>query len=226
MAKTQKQIAPADLVAMDEYEKSHRLRVDLVYADAAHPENIFKAALYRPEARLWLHRAFAEVVLRAAEICYQRWGGVFILKDGLRTVEAQQAMQDTAIVRANPQWCAEGPNRLLSPPGRGGHPRGMAVDVAVEDENGMPWDMGTSFDHLTTDPADNPAARSYKNLPRHVLENRARLEQAFNEAARELGRPVLPLPAEWWDFRFPASYSEDYAPLSDNDLPPAMRMTF
>ena len=45
------------------------------------------------------------------------------------------------------------------------------------------------------------------------------------EAARELGREVLPLPAEWWDFRLIPAYSEQFAPLSDRDLPPAMRMT-
>lgn len=224
MAATQKQITSCDLIALDEYRTSHRLVIDLVYADAAHPENIFQTALYRPGARLWLHKDFAAIVLRAAEICHERWDGIFILKDGLRTVEAQQAMQETAIVKANPHWCADGPNRLLSPPGRGGHPRGMAVDVTVSSEDGTPWDMGTAFDHLTTDPADNPAARTYRKLPDHVLENRNRLALCFTEGAAELGRPVLPLPAEWWDFRFPASYSEQFAPLSDQDLPPEMRM--
>ncbi|MCB9990007.1 MAG: D-Ala-D-Ala dipeptidase [Rhodospirillales bacterium] len=222
---TQKQITPDALVPMDIYGDSHKIRIDLVYADAAHPENIFKTDIYRQQARLWLHKEFAAIVVRAAEIMGERWGGIFVLKDGLRTTDAQQAMQETAIVKANPQWLADGPSRLLSPPGRGGHPRGMAVDVTVEDADGTPWDMGTSFDHLTTDPADNPAARDYMSLPAHVLENRRRLEQAFNDAAQELGLPLLPLPAEWWDFRFPASYSDAYAPLSDQDLPPDMRMT-
>ena len=222
---TQKQIAADDLVAMDMYGDSHKLRIDLVYANAAHSENIFKTALYRQDARLWLHKEFAEVVLKAAEICYRRWGGVFILKDGLRTTDAQQAMLETDIVKANPQWVTDGPSRLLSSPGRGGHPRGMAVDVTVEDENGVPWDMGTAFDHLTTDPDDNPAARDYKNLPDTVRENRSRLELAFTEAAGVLGREVLPLPSEWWDFRFPARYSEQYDPVSDQALPSEMRMT-
>lgn len=210
---------------MDIYQNSHRLRIDLVYADAAHPENIFKTGIYRKDARLWLHREFAAVVLRAAEIIDAKWGGTLVLKDGLRTTEAQQAMQDTAIVRANPQWSAEGPNRLLSPPGRGGHPRGMAVDVTIAGPDGREWDMGTSFDHLTTDPANNPAARNYRALPPEVLENRKKLQDAFVEAAGELGVEVLPLPAEWWDFRFPADYFNQFAPLSDKDLPPAMRMT-
>lgn len=210
---------------MDIYETSHKLRIDLVYADAAHPENIFGTNIYRKDARLWLHREFADVVLLAAKIVNERWGGTLVLKDGLRTTEAQQAMQETDIVKANPQWSAEGPNRLLSPPGRGGHPRGMAVDATIAGPDGTEWDMGTPFDHLTTDPANNPAARAYKDLPPHVLENRRKLQDAFTEAAAHLGVEILPLPAEWWDFRFPADYSNRFAPISDKDLPPAMRMT-
>ncbi len=206
---------------MDIYETSHPLRIDLVYANAAHPENIFGTALYRKNARLWLHREFAQVVLRAALIINEKWGGILVLKDGLRTVEAQLAMQETAIVRANPQWSAEGPGRLLSPPGRGGHPRGMAVDVTVAGVDGKEWDMGTPFDHLT----DKSAARDCQDFSQNILENRKKLQDAFLEAAAQLGVEVLPLPAEWWDFRFPADYSNRFAPLSDNDLPPALRMT-
>jgi len=210
---------------MDDYEKTHPLRIDLVYADAAHPENIFGGALYRKGAKLWLHREFADVVLLAAKLVNERWGGTLVLKDGLRTMEAQQAMQETAIVRANPQWSADGPSRLLSPPGRGGHPRGMAVDATIAGPDGKEWDMGTPFDHLTTDPAQNPAARAYKDLPAHVLENRKKLQDAFTDAAAQLGVEIYPLPAEWWDFRFPAEYFNKFAPLSDKELPPAMRMT-
>jgi D-alanyl-D-alanine dipeptidase len=201
------------------------LRVDLVYADGGHPENIFKTALYRPGARLWLHAEFAAVVLTASRLMAERHGGVFILKDGLRTVEAQAAMQRTAIVRANPHW-SHGPERLLSLPGQGGHPRGMAVDVVVADAaTGALWDMGTSFDHLSTDPQTNPARRGYQGFAQNILDNRQRLEACFNDAARLLNVPLLPLPSEWWDFRFPASHSERYVAVSDADLPASMQMT-
>ncbi len=212
-------------MAMDEYAGHASLRVDLVYARADHKENIFKAALYHPAARLWLHRDLAGIVLSAAALINERWDGVLVLKDGLRTIEAQAAMQDTAIVKANPHWLAKGPQRLLSPPGAGGHPRGMAVDVTVAGPDGAAWDMGTPFDYLTTDPAVNPAARDYRDLPVPVLENRARLETAFLVAAAQAGHEILPLPSEWWDFRFPAAVSERFAPLSDANLPPEMRMT-
>ncbi len=37
--------------------------------------------------------------------------------------------------------------------------------------------------------------------------------------------PAIGLPQEWWDFRLPAEIFEQYAPLSDAELPPQMRMT-
>jgi D-alanyl-D-alanine dipeptidase len=135
-------------------------------------------------------------------------------------VEAQAAMQETIIVKAHPEW-SDGPNRLLSKPGQGGHPRGMAVDVAVEDiATSQAWDMGTVFDTMTVQ-----SARGYTGFPAHILENRQKLEKAFTDGAVSLNLPLLPLPSEWWDFRFPASYSETYAPLSDIDLPDNIRMT-
>lgn len=217
-------IAPSDLIDMGTAPVNGLLRIDIVYAQASHPENIFGLALYRPDAKLWLHRDFAEIVLRAAADCYASHGYVFVLKDGLRTIEAQSAMQDTAIVKANPHWTQE-PNRLLSPPGKGGHPRGMAIDIVLETVDGALVDMGTQFDHLTTDPAVNPARRGFDGISDDAKANRQILEDCMVRAAADLNRPLLPLPSEWWDFRFPASYSENFAPISDRDLPPEMQMT-
>lgn len=216
-------IQPHDLVAMDDLADSVPLRVDLVYADAAHPENVFTQALYRSDAKLWLHRDFAGIVTLAARRCFNEQGLIFVLKDGLRPVEAQEAMQNTAIVRANPHWLAEG-TRLLALPGKGGHPRGMAIDLIIAHPDGAALDMGTPFDHLTRDPRDNPAQRGYRGLSAEAVRNRGLLEDFMMAAARDLNRPLLPLPAEWWDFRFPASYSERYAPIHDRDLPAGMKV--
>ena len=45
----------------------------------------------------------------------------------------QTAMGKTQIVKDNPDWLEE-PNRMVSPPGNGAHPRGMAIDVCVFDK--------------------------------------------------------------------------------------------
>jgi D-alanyl-D-alanine dipeptidase len=217
------------LILLSDFERTHPLRIDLVYAKAAHPHNIFKEAIYRKEARLWGHRLFVPVVLRAAEICHAKSKHIFELKDILRTVEAQEKIVSTALVSAHPEWLEE--PRLFAPPGRGGHPRGMAVDVVLVNDNGDEVDMGTPFDYMTEDKKINPAARNFTDFGKgdaynkEVLANRVLLESAMVEAARELSLPLLPLPQEWWDFRFPYDYTNTFAPVFDKDLPPNMRLT-
>lgn len=200
-----------------------RLRTDLIYADAAHPLNqTFAEAIYTSRAKMWMHKELADVVLRAAAAANKQ-GLRFVLTDCLRTTDAQERMMQTKTVRANPHWTAPGPGMLLSPPGAGAHPRAMAVDILLEDRDGNVIDMGTQLDHFSTDPAVNPAARNYP-FPPHIMANRKLLEQLMVSAAQELGREILPLPSEWWDFRFPARVYENYAPLSDSDLPDHMKM--
>lgn len=219
-----KKIPPEDLICLNDLVDRYPIGVDLVYAQPHHPENMFKTEIYRPEAKMWGHKDLVDIVLHAAKICHEQYGWRFIIKDCLRTTDAQQRMSETAVVKANPHWLQE-PNRLLSPPGMGGHPRGMAVDIDPIDSQGHAVDMGTPFDYLTTDRQHNPAARSFNGFAPHVLENRQRLEKAMLEGATFFKRPILPLPQEWWDFRFLPDYTRQFAPLSDADLPPAMQMT-
>lgn len=209
---------------MDDMAGREPLTVDLVYANAAHPENIFGVALYRTDAKLWMHKDLAQITIRAARNLHTQFGWTLELKDCLRTVDAQTGMQETEIVRKNPHWCEE-PDLLLSKPGNGAHPRGMAVDVCVLDANGKHVDMGTPFDYFSEDPVRNPAHRNYTDLPEAVLQNRRNLENAFAAAAEELSLLLFPLPEEWWDFRFPPEIYETYAPLRDKDLPAEMQMS-
>ncbi|MDE1152876.1 MAG: M15 family metallopeptidase [Micavibrio sp.] len=224
MSDTPIRINPEDLVALDDYTASHPVKIDLVYAQARHPDNMFGCAIYRPDAKMWCHKSFAPIILRAAELCFKRSGYIFELKDCLRTTEAQALMAQTEIVRANPQWLEE-PGRLLSPPGKGGHPRGMAVDIILLDKSGAKVDMGTEFDYLTTDRDNNPAARNYTKFSADVLGNRRLLEDCMMLAASELRQELLPLPQEWWDFRFMPAHSNLYVPISDVDMPLSYRMT-
>lgn len=196
-----------------------RLRTDLIYADAAHPLNqTFCEAIYRSDARMWMYKDLAAIVLRAAA-CANKQGLRFVLTDCLRTVDAQARMAETKIVRANPHW----KDVLISSPGKGAHPRGMAVDIYLEDREGQALDMGTPLDYFSINPKDNPAARDYL-LPPNIQANRKLLEDLMVSAAMELGREIYPLPSEWWDFRLPPSVYEQYAPLSDSDLPAHMKM--
>lgn len=205
---------PTDFVAIDWFAADHPVRVDLVYARADHPLNIFGTALYAAEAQLWLHKDLAKIALRAAHKLKADHGWRLILYDGLRPVDAQIRMHDTPTVKIdNPTWGRAG-NPYLSLPGEGGHPRGMAVDIGIE---GI--DMGTVFDEMSPH-----SARDFHDFAPAILANRARLETAMVEAAASLRLPLTPLPSEWWDFRFPRSYYEQFAPVRDAGLPPFMRL--
>ena len=219
-----KNINPLDLVLMEVSDGPVPLRIDIVYAQAEHPENIFKEAIYRPDAGLWLHKDMAEIVLRAAELCYEMHGYVFVLRDGLRTVDAQAAMQETKLLRDNPQY-SYGPDRMLAPPGVGGHPRGMAIDISLETDAGDVVPMGTQFDEFGKRADGMPLAhRENDEMPDDVRRNQKILEDLMCAAAKEQDLPMLPLPHEWWDFRFPAEYADEYAPLRESDLPANIKM--
>lgn len=215
-------ISPEDLVPMDVFVGTEPLQI---HVDYAHANNeLFKEVIYRQDARLWLHKDLAKITVLAARICKTDHGYSFILYDGLRTTEAQQKMLETKRVQDNPHWLEE--PRLLSPPGAGGHPRGMAIDIELLDENNQRLDMGTVFDYLAEDssPEHNPAHRNYVNLTDEVKQNRAMLTDSMVKAANLLGLPLLPLPEEWWDFRMLPSISDSFRPISDSHLPPQMRM--
>ena len=219
-----KTIPPADLTDMGFFTEDEPVQIDLVYANKTHPRNIFGCAFYRPDARLWLHRDMAAVTLLAARRLNRHHNYTLELKDGLRTVEAQEAMNLTEIVITHPSWTTPGPRQLISMPGGGSHPRGMAVDVCLLDQNGNEVDMGVPFDYFPESLTQNPASRSYTGFSDEILQNRQILEDAFLNAAKDLDIVILPLHSEWWDFRIPIEIADHYAPLSDNDLPAEMKM--
>jgi len=219
----QEKIDPATLVPMDVFTDDTPLRVDLAYAGT----ESFCGIIYRKQARLWLHEDLAAIVVRAARTAHEKYNLRLVVYDGLRTMAAQALMGESDIVRAHPNWLA-GESRVLSPPGAGGHPRGMAVDVSLETKAGKLLDMGTAFDELPltgSGPDVNRAHRKFADLTDEVKENRRKLDEAMNGAAAQLNLPLWPLPVEWWDYRFPKDVTERYAPLDDPDLPPQMRMT-
>lgn len=145
------------------------LRTDLAYAK---DDNLlFGERIYRPDAGLWLHLDLAKITENAARKIHQAHGWRLVVYDGLRTTDAQARMLRTQRVEDNPRWLEE--PRLLSPPGAGGHPRGMAVDVGLEDSSGQIVDMGTPFDFLAPSPeaAHNPAHRDYPGLTPEAAHN-------------------------------------------------------
>jgi len=204
---------PESLVPMDVFAAAFPIKIDLVYANPDHPDNHF-GQVYHAKALLWLHGALAENVLRAALHCRNRHGWTLKINDGLRPVEAQARMAGRGVSPL-----------LLSAPGQGGHPRGMAVDIEPLSARGEKIDMGTPFDFFAPDPAaDNPAARDYAGLTAEAAENRRKFERAMHDAATVAGMPLLALPQEWWDFRLPPAFFNQYGAFSEESLRPAQRM--
>lgn len=212
-------IPPSDLIPMEIFIGHEPVQIDLVYAKKNHPRNIFETALYHDKARLWAHKDIATITLLTARILNKEFGYRLEIQDCLRTIDTQEAMQETNIVKAHPEWCME-PDRLLAPPGKGGHPRGMAIDVRVLKENGEELDMGTPFDTMTIQ-----SHRTYTGFSDEILNNRKILENTFLISAKKLNFPFIALQSEWWDFRFTPDYTYQYEPLSDSDLPSQMQMT-
>jgi len=218
-----KDLCAKDFIALDVFEADFPIRIQLDYA---RDDNVLLGeAVYHGAARLWAHVDMARIVLAAARDVHAAYGLRMVVYDCLRTSDAQQAMLETRRVKDNPHWLEE--PRLLSPPGSGAHPRGMAIDVSLESMDGVLLDMGTVFDQMSEDsaPGVNRAHRLHPGLSDAVVENRRILDEAMFGAAEAVGVALVGLPEEWWDFRAPVEVYEGFAPLSDADLPREMRMT-
>ena len=214
-------ISPTDLIDLTLHEQSGLLRIEIAYART--DNQLFGERIYKPTAKLITYKTLAEITVKAAEIARDNHNLALVVYDSLRTTTAQQRMLETQIVQDNPHWLIQ--PRLLSPPGGGAHPRGMAIDVSLQTQNGTLLDMGTPFDQMCEDarPQTNKAHRDHPNLTPEVKANRKILDHCMLTAAKSLDIPLIGLPEEWWDYRFPAEVYEQYAPLSDDDLPEDMR---
>lgn len=215
-------IWPAILVPMNIFQDTFPIRIDSIYAQPEHHENIFKEKLYHPDALLSLDAEMAKVVLLSSKILLMAKGWHLRLTDGLRPIEAQTAMAETLVVKKNPHWMQE--PRMLSSPGQGGHPRGFAVDIAPELPDGTPVDMGTVVDALFEAGEENLAARDYTKLSANVLENRSIVEAVLWQAAKIMNFPLFPLPQEWWDYRIPADLSNQREAFSEKNLAGYLRV--
>lgn len=214
-------IPTADLVPLNVFEEKYPVSMEAVYSNVKNPDNHFKN-LYHARAKIiWAHKDLAEITLVASKICSELYGWTLQVNDCLRPVEAQEKMAEYGY-----------DSSLVSLPGSGGHPRAMAIDIQpIDTKTGEFVEMGTPFDYFSDDPkADNPAARDYEkfgfsiHVENEIMLNRSKLEFAMRKAAIVVGKEIVPLPQEWWDFRFPQEVSGQYAPFKEADLQPYQRL--
>lgn len=182
-----------ELVEID----AHRYDVDihLVYATAA---NLTGQVLYQ-DAHCLLHRDAASRLQRASELARQAGLRLQVL-DAYRPPYAQALL-----------WRALPDAQYVSDPAQGSHhSRGVAVDVTLLDEAGIPLDMGTGFDDMRElSHLFNPA------VPAVAQRNRLLLLGVMQSAGFTF------IPSEWWHFELPDARRYaliDYHHLSQEEL--------
>lgn len=226
-------IAPSELVDMANYRHKERTYADqdiitvvvayayddLVYDENGHAIHVDRqtyestprelrvnkfSKAYRKDAKIWLHKSMADIVVDAALFMHKKHGWTSVIYDGLRTV-------DGAYIVYNNMSDADIASGIFAAPGASAHNKGMAVDMVMFDADNKLVEMGGNFDHL--DMKTN--SRAYTDLPQHILDNRIHREIAFQHAALTHGRLFAPLRSEFWDERFPEN-SEDHWRVLDS----------
>jgi D-alanyl-D-alanine dipeptidase len=123
-----------------------------------HRDNSF-GQLYRPEAKISAHKDTLVIILLASKILNEEYGYKLKINNSLRTVEGQEGMAKYLKLHSvggfNNLIDLNISDELVSTPGAGSHPRGMAIDVEMLDSEGNLVDCGTPFDSFIYDAETN-----------------------------------------------------------------------
>lgn len=139
------------------------LEIEIPYSNPAYKLNNF-GYVYKRNIQVCLHKDLAKVVIDASRIAFEEYNWKLKIMDGLRTVEAQKNM---LIAKEKNNWS----DNLVSSPGTGAHPRGMAVDIVPIDAKTNDYiNMGSVYDEF-----NDKSSRTYKDFPQEILENRKNL---------------------------------------------------
>lgn len=164
------------------------IALDLMYTRA---DNFTGQVLYDDLREAYLHPDAMQSLQKAQRLLKELHPTYsLIVYDAARPMSVQQKMWDTV----------KGTSRYIyvSNPARGGglHNYGLAVDLSILDENGIPLPMGTPVDHLGKDAHITEEAQlvAQGKITAQERKNRLLLRQVMKEAG------FRPLPSEWWHF--------------------------
>jgi D-alanyl-D-alanine dipeptidase len=168
--------------------------IDLAYAT---PDNfIGKVVYHNPQA--FLHIKALEKLEVAAQLA-KNIGYRLKILDAFRPTEAQWVLWE---VCPNPRFVAD--------PRKGScHSRGIAVDLTLADRDGNELDMGTPFDHLTS--------QSYhgdNTISQEAQKNRFILLGIMARSGWDHYN------YEWWHYQL--FHPQEYPLLSDKDAPQSL----
>ncbi|OPZ76870.1 MAG: D-alanyl-D-alanine dipeptidase [Alphaproteobacteria bacterium ADurb.Bin438] len=190
---------------------------DEVYKKPSHECNQF-GKLYHENSDIYVYKDLMIITLIASLYVNKYYDYKLKINDCLRTVDAQAKMELIAIKN---NW----PSSMVSRPGEGLHPKGLAIDVELIDENHKLLDMGSKFDEFSSNPDEfhNKSHRFYVGLSENHKKNRKILDEAFIYAAKKCKVEINFLETEWWDFRYKSDIF-NLKPLYDKELPKNMRL--
>lgn len=162
--------------------------IDLMYTRA---DNFTGTVLYEDLKEAYLHPDAMECLKRAQRLLKERHPGYsLIVYDAARPLSVQQRMWD--VVKGTAQ------QNYVSNPARGGglHNYGLAVDISIVDDKGVPLPMGTPIDHLGKEAhiTEEAALVAQGKLTEQERCNRLLLRRVMKESG------FRPLPSEWWHF--------------------------
>jgi zinc D-Ala-D-Ala dipeptidase len=144
------------------------------------PQCLISEPLYKNN-RCFLRKEVKDKLQTAALLLQKRKPGFKItMLDCYRPISVQKKMFEKV---ANPVWVA-----APTPPKFGGHNRGVAVDVTLQDTAGKELDMGSLFDEFSS------RSVAAANVGTTANANRALLSEVFSAAG------LKPYAQEWWHF--------------------------
>lgn len=169
-------------------EADSSITIELMYTRA---DNFTGQVLYEDLHEAYLHPDAMESLQKAQRLLKELHPTYsLIVYDAARPMSVQQKMWDT--VKGTPRYI------YVSNPARGGglHNYGLAVDLSILDENGMPLPMGTPVDHLGKEAHITEEAQlvAQGKITPQERKNRLLLRQVMKEAG------FRALPSEWWHF--------------------------
>lgn len=174
--------ASAKLVPLE----GDRFVLDLRYATA---DNFLKKDVYKDFGlnRCYVHPDLETKLRKLADLLAEKKLRL-VLWDCYRPLTVQKAM-----------WKLVPDARYVADPKHGSnHNRGIAVDVSLADETGLPLSMPTSFDDFTAKASPTSVcAVEDKNK----CENRALLIELMAQVG------LKPLSTEWWHYQLPEARS-------------------
>lgn len=160
---------------------------DLKYATT---DNFTKTVLYDTLSNVYLHPVAAKKIVKAQQYLKEINPGFSLLVyDAVRPLSVQRRMYK---VVQNTPYAAY----VANPVRTGLHNYGMAVDLTICNEQGIPLDMGTAFDFFGKAAGINREQELVKEgvLTRQQIKNRDLLRKVMIQAG------FLTIRGEWWHF--------------------------